>query len=106
MFSPRRTPLLLVLLVPVFILSSCKQSDSVPTEDAAASDGSGGRKWALLVGIDEYQSVNDLGGCANDVALMRALLTGKFDFPSDNVKTLLNSEATRAAASSEMRVCP
>ena len=31
-------------------------------------------KRALLVGINDYQSINDLSGCVNDVTNMRSIL--------------------------------
>lgn len=56
-------------------------------------------KWALLVGVDEYQSpdVPPLKGAVNDVRLMRQVLVGKFDFPPANVLVLENRQATRQA---------
>jgi len=53
-----------------------------------------GKKYALMIGIDDYQVVKDLAGCANDVALLESVLVGKFGF--DHITTLLNSAATRA----------
>lgn len=56
----------------------------------------GGVKYALLIGIDEYAHFPKLGGCANDVGLMKEVLTHKCDFAEKNVRTLLNAEATCA----------
>ncbi|HOY51109.1 MAG TPA: caspase family protein, partial [Prolixibacteraceae bacterium] len=55
--------------------------------------------WALLVGINRYKSygIAPLTGCVNDVTGMRAFLTGPLGVPVQQVKTLVNGEATRAA---------
>ena len=42
------------------------------------------RKLALLVGINDYQSIRGLNGCLNDVELQKHLLIHRFGFnPSD-----------------------
>ncbi len=54
-------------------------------------------KRALLVGINDYTHAPaeaDLRGCVNDVLMTKALLIDKFGFPPENVKVLLDSEAT------------
>ena len=56
------------------------------------------RKWALLVGINEYPNLSSfaqLEGCVNDVRLMAALLRDRFGFPDENVTVLTDAEATR-----------
>jgi len=60
-------------------------------------------KRALLIAIDEYQLVSDLNGTGNDVELMRSVLTGKFDFPPENIRILSNEEATRKGILSAVR---
>jgi hypothetical protein len=54
------------------------------------------KKLALLVGIDRYAAVTNLAGCVNDVENMKALLTSKFQFSSENITVLRNEKATRA----------
>jgi len=51
-------------------------------------------KKALLIGINEYSDVQ-LKGCVNDVKLMQEMLTGLFGFSSENIKILLNRDATK-----------
>lgn len=55
--------------------------------------------WALLVGINRYKSygIAPLTGCVNDVTSMQEFLTGPLGVPAQQVKTLVNGEATRAA---------
>ncbi len=52
---------------------------------------------ALLIGIDDYENVNDLDGCVNDVENMKSLLRDKFGFEEKNIVTLINEQATRKA---------
>ncbi|MDZ7291908.1 MAG: caspase family protein [candidate division KSB1 bacterium] len=47
-------------------------------------------KKALLVGINAYP----LRGCVNDVKVMRELLVDLYDFPVDNIRLILDHEAT------------
>ncbi|WP_412069607.1 caspase family protein [Rubrivirga sp. IMCC43871] len=57
------------------------------------------RKWALLIGIDQYPNLSkyhQLKGCVNDVMAMGGLLRDRFGFPAEQVTTLTNAAATRA----------
>ena len=67
----------------------------------------GGRKLALLIGVDTYprsvlaaDSINanqpKLQGCATDVALQRELLVHRFGFLPADIVCLTNEQATRA----------
>ncbi|NKB65559.1 MAG: DUF4384 domain-containing protein [Candidatus Latescibacteria bacterium] len=59
----------------------------------------GAEKRALLIGINDYLKGPpswDLRGCLNDVEMTRDLLMGKFGFPEENIKTLIDSQATAA----------
>ncbi len=58
------------------------------------------QRFALLVGVDEYPHLAEseqLRGSRNDALLMAELLTGRFQFPSENVQVLVNEAATSAA---------
>ncbi|MFC3561567.1 caspase family protein [Pedobacter jamesrossensis] len=69
-------------------------------------------KYAVIVGINEYyetpgvKSPNySLKGCMNDAISMKSLLINRFSFPKENVKTLVNAQATQKtfiAAMTEM----
>jgi hypothetical protein len=55
-----------------------------------------GRKYALLMGINEYSggSFAPLEGCRNDIRLIRDLLTQeRFGFASDDITILLDAQA-------------
>lgn len=53
------------------------------------------QKLALLVGIDDYEAMPDLSGCATDVELQRKLLIHRFGFDPNNIVTLIDKKATR-----------
>ena len=55
----------------------------------------GGRKLALLVGINQYPISTALGGCVTDVELQRELLIHRFGFNSSDILTLTDSQASR-----------
>ncbi len=55
------------------------------------------QKYALLVGVAANMTPeNVLFGAPNDTAAMRSLLVGKYGVPAQNVRVLLDSDATRA----------
>ncbi|MBW4546870.1 MAG: caspase family protein [Symplocastrum torsivum CPER-KK1] len=56
---------------------------------------SGGRKLALLVGINQYPRGTALGGCVTDVELQRELLIHRFGFNASDILTLTDIQATR-----------
>jgi hypothetical protein len=81
--------------------SQHRRNTAIAAALAAALSGAmapalGATKWALSIGIDDYQadSVSDLRGCVNDVQLVKGDLVGRFGFPEANVKTLIGPEAT------------
>ncbi len=66
-------------------------------ESVVSSDGV--RRLALLVGVGDYKAdvVTDLKGPPNDVRLLRGILGSKaWQFPAQNICTLVNEEATTA----------
>lgn len=74
-----------------------EQSLAVPILDRyfQALAQPGGRKLALLVGINQYPHSTALSGCITDVELQRELLVHRFGFNPSNVLTLTDSQATR-----------
>jgi Caspase domain len=67
---------------------------------AQASPSPGPSKYALLIGINNYEypnAVSPLAGSVNDVEDMRQVLIGKFNFPPENILVLTNAQATHAA---------
>jgi hypothetical protein len=55
----------------------------------------GGRKLALLVGINQYPRTTTLSGCVTDVELQRELLIHRFGFKPSDILTLTDSQASR-----------
>ena len=58
--------------------------------------------WALIVGVSDYVSFTDvdggdLPGAERDATAMRDVLVARWGFPAENVRLLLNRDATRAA---------
>ena len=55
---------------------------------------------AVLCGINDYASISDLRGCLNDIDNVEALLIDHHGFSGDSIRTLVDSEVTRAAIES------
>lgn len=53
-------------------------------------------KKALMVGINDYKSINELSGCINDVTNMRSILITYLGFTNKDIRVLTNSRATKA----------
>ena len=64
----------------------------MPPIDTSKKSG----KLALLVGIDEYDAVQDLQGCVNDVLDVQDLLVSHFGFAKDDTLVLKDGEATHS----------
>ncbi len=65
-------------------------------------------RWALLVGISDYIHFDDveggdLPGAERDARAVRDVLVSRWGFPEENVRLLLNAEATGAAIESGLR---
>lgn len=59
------------------------------------------KKSAIIIGINEYYDApgvkskrHNLKGCVNDAKSVKSLLLNRFSFPTENIKTLLNADAT------------
>jgi hypothetical protein len=50
---------------------------------------------ALLVGINDYQSISDLNGCLNDVSNVRDILKTYLGFTNNDIRVVQDSRATR-----------
>ncbi|KAK0220831.1 caspase domain-containing protein [Armillaria nabsnona] len=85
-------------------LASDKESgieDGRPTEEDIFSQArksgelpDASRFWALIIGIDKYDS-EPLKGCVNDGKLMKEYLIKDLRVPEDHVRALFNESATR-----------
>ncbi|HID94155.1 MAG TPA: caspase family protein [bacterium (Candidatus Stahlbacteria)] len=58
---------------------------------------------ALLVGIEDYQYINDLRFCIDDVEDMKAILLTFPNYHSANITILTNSHASKSKIKSELQ---
>ena len=67
----------------------------LPDEDDEIVISPWDNKWAVVIGIADYQGwANDLYHPDEDAREMYAALTEIYGFPEDHVRMLLNEEAT------------
>ena len=52
--------------------------------------------YALIIGINNYQNVSPLGYAVNDAQEVSEVLINKLNFPKENVKILIDGEATKS----------
>ena len=83
--------------------SSGEATHAAESAAPSTSQGDGGNKLALLVGINKYQYVPDLKGTVNDVKAMRDLLVRSFQFPKEHIRVLTDASATRNGILSAIR---
>ena len=51
--------------------------------------------WALIIGIDKYDNVQQLNYAVKDAESIQDILVNSFNFSEDNITLLLNEEATK-----------
>ncbi len=66
-----------------------------------AAPGASAANHALLIGIGQYQT-RVLEGPPHDVAALKTVLASRYDFQTENIRTLVNQEAVRARILSEI----
>ena len=62
---------------------------SVTTEDIYENS------WALIIGIDKYDKVQNLNYAVKDAESIQDILVNSFDFPENNIILLKNEQATK-----------
>jgi hypothetical protein len=65
---------------------------------AASAQTGGGRKYAIVIGINNYPNLpaeNQLHQAVKDANNARQMLISEFDFPAENIVMLYDTEATR-----------
>lgn len=60
------------------------------------ADSSYSHKWAILVGVSQYEYIGDLDFPGNDVEDMRSVLVNRCGIPSSHVFACKDSEATKS----------
>ena len=58
--------------------------------------------WALVVGINDYDNVPDLNYAVEDALAIKNMLINEFNFPRNNVRVLIDKEATQSNINKEM----
>ncbi|MDM8539822.1 caspase family protein [Desulfococcaceae bacterium HSG9] len=83
-----------VLLIGLLVFGCTAAALTSPAPEAAT-----GTKYALLIGIQDYrgEKFKPLQGTLNDIELMRAILTDRFEFKPENIIILTDSKATHTA---------
>ena len=81
----------------LLVLTACVGLNCQRRPHAAVAANDGLMRFALQVGIDEYQFVSTLDGCVQDILDMKPVLVNKFGFPEANIQTLTNKQATHEA---------
>jgi len=51
--------------------------------------------YALIIGIDKYENVQNLHYAVKDAESIQDILVNTFNFPEDNVRLLINEDATK-----------
>ena len=78
--------------------SDCGWVDQVVwTPDGGGGEGEGTAKYALCVGLNEYEDVSSLSGCANDAAFFQASLVERGGWAKADTTLLVNNGATKSA---------
>ena len=72
-------------LLPIILFGYCL---ALTTEDIYDNS------WAVIIGIDKYQNVPNLDYAGRDAEHVKSLLIDKFNFPENNLRILVNDEAT------------
>ena len=100
---------LMALITAWLVLSSSARAEGgervpknppPPKSPSVQAEGEG-RKWALLIGIDQYRDVdhiNGLGGAVADAKALKNVLVSSLGFPDDpeHIRLLLNADATKS----------
>jgi formylglycine-generating enzyme required for sulfatase activity len=78
----------------------------ISVDDQADSVGYVNRH-ALIIGIDEYEDPGypDLSYAVADAQALAKMLVGNYGFPEDNVRLILNQDATKAAIEEALENC-
>jgi hypothetical protein len=84
---------------PQSLIAESNEGNNVsPSIPPPSSPSPQGDKWAVVIGISDYQgTANDLWNPDKDAMDMQQSLITKYGFPGGNIKMLLNSQATYQA---------
>ncbi|MDZ8106421.1 MAG: caspase family protein [Nostoc sp. DedQUE12a] len=85
--------------------ANCTQFQELISQIEALKDPHFSTSYALLVGINNYlnKDIKTVKGAINDVHILKDILINKYGFHSDNIKVLLNRDATCQAILNEFK---
>ena len=81
------------MLLPIILLAF---SFSISIEEVYDNS------WALIVGINDYENVQDLNYAVEDALAIKNLLINNYHFPRNNVRVLTDSQATQRKIRKEL----
>ena len=86
----------LAMAVSAFGVSAQDKRRIERVAPAATAPGAGGDRWALIVGVDQYQTkdIPPLSGAVADARAVRQALVTYADFPEKQVALLTESQVT------------
>jgi peptidoglycan/xylan/chitin deacetylase (PgdA/CDA1 family)/TolA-binding protein len=79
-----------------FVDEGTRSGTAAPADEPSPAATFYRESWAVVVGIDQYQTWPRLHYAVNDAKGVRDLLVKRYHFKPENVVTLLDGEATRA----------
>ncbi len=63
-----------------------------------------GQRWAVIIGISEYQNLGDLDNAVNDALDMKSVLINNCNFLPDHVFTYTNGQASKGGVQNALRL--
>ena len=92
-------PLLTALLIAVAGIASAQSRSprerAMVVESSPTAQFNGGKKWAVVVGVNDYAFLADLEFCVDDARLIAKTLEEKCGYPQENI-LLIDSEQDEA----------
>jgi len=77
-------------------IDSLKKSKGI-TEDiqALSKEKIYDKSYAIIIGIDEYQTISDLDYAVNDAVAIKEMLINQFNYAKEDIKLLINEDANK-----------
>ena len=84
--------IIFMLLIPLFAVEGVTESQNKKYQfiEDIYSDS-----WALVIGINKYQHVDQLNYAVNDAIAVKEMLVNKYGFKEANIKLITDEEATK-----------
>ena len=82
----------------LYILISFLISSNLSTDDVYDTS------WALVIGINNYEFIEDLPYSVDDAIAIKNMLINHYDFPRENVTVLLDGDADAYKIKKELGV--